>query len=103
MKKRNIRAIAAVGLALALGACSSEKIADNTTDAVVFTGKTVAKGAVGAGKLAVRGGKAAYNSVQDARANASDFPPGTRVCAVPGGYAPAPQRGDGTYFCPPQG
>ncbi|WP_308918077.1 hypothetical protein [Jannaschia sp. LMIT008] len=42
----------------ALGACSTEKVVDNTVDATLWTGKTVVKTGVGAGKLAVRGGRA---------------------------------------------
>jgi hypothetical protein len=87
---------------LVLGACSTEKIADNTSDAVVFVGKTAVKGAVGAGKLAVRGGRAAIAKARESRAEKTDFPPGTPVCLnEAGGYYRALENEAGQLVCLP--
>jgi len=41
-----------------LSACTSDQVIDNTVGVAAGATKVVAKGAVGAGKLAVKGGKA---------------------------------------------
>lgn len=41
-----------------LSACTSDQVIDNTVGVTAGATKAVAKGAVGAGKLAVKGGKA---------------------------------------------
>ncbi|QFS85158.1 hypothetical protein [Roseivivax sp. THAF197b] len=59
MKTLSIRTAALTVLlsgAMALSACSTEKAIDNTVDVAAGTTRLVAKGAVGAGKLAYRGG-----------------------------------------------
>jgi len=87
----------------ALTACSTENIADNTSDAVIFVGKTAVKGVVGAGKLAVRGGKAAITKAQESDAKRGDFPPGTAVCTnASGGYYEALENEAGERFCLPK-
>lgn len=50
---------------LALSACSSGQVIDNTVNVAAGTTRLVAKGAVGAGKLAYRGGKAFVASDED--------------------------------------
>lgn len=91
------------GLALAalvaVAACSSEKIADNTTDAVVFTGKTIVRGAVGAGKLVYKGAAAGVRALQEPT---DEYPAGTIVCLAEDGrvYA-AVEEVDGKSVCPP--
>ena len=47
-----------IAATIALGACSSGQAIDNTVGVAAGTTKVIAKGAVGAGKLAYRGGKA---------------------------------------------
>lgn len=51
-----IALIAATAAAMALSACSTEKVVDGTVDSTLFLGRTAVKGTVGAGKLVVRGG-----------------------------------------------
>lgn len=61
MKKNAVRkvSIAAMVVAgLALSACSTDQVIDNSVGVAAGTTKVVAKGAVGAGKLAYKGGKA---------------------------------------------
>lgn len=85
--------------ALTLGACSSEKIADNTTDAVLFTGKTIVRGAVGAGKIVYKGTAAGIRALQEPT---EEYPAGTLVCLNADGqiYA-AVTEVDGKNVCPP--
>ncbi|MBT0959331.1 hypothetical protein IV417_18225 [Alphaproteobacteria bacterium KMM 3653] len=87
--------------ALAMGpiaACSSEKIFDNTTDSVVFVGKTAAKGAYGASRLVVRGAAAGVKRLQRP---ADGYEAGEIVCLNTSGqtYAAAVLEGD-KYVCP---
>ena len=85
------------------GACSRQNIVDNTFDAGVFVGKTAVKGAVGAGKLAVRGTKAAIQAARESNAAKSDFPSGTAVCEnASGGYYAALINDDGDLYCLPK-
>lgn len=94
---------AAVLSAFLLTACSSENIADNTSDAVIFVGKTAVKGAIGAGKLAVRGGKAAVAKARASTAQKGDFPAGTAVCTnASGGYYKALETESGQFVCLPK-
>lgn len=44
--------------AMLLAACSTDQVLDNSVGVAAGTTKVVAKGAVGAGKLAYKGGKA---------------------------------------------
>ena len=53
LHKSYIAAIATV--ALSLSACTSDQVINNTVGVAAGTTKVVAKGAVGAGKLAYRG------------------------------------------------
>ncbi|UWR78265.1 hypothetical protein K4L04_19010 (plasmid) [Phaeobacter inhibens] len=55
-RKMTIAALISVGFAVS--ACSSDQAIDNTVGIAAGTTKVVAKGAVGAGKLVYRGGKA---------------------------------------------
>lgn len=88
---------------LTLGACSAENIADNTSDAAIFVGKTAVKGVVGAGKLAIRGGKAAVAKAQGSTAERGDFPAGTAVCTnSTGGYYEALKNEAGESVCLPK-
>ncbi|SFR36484.1 hypothetical protein SAMN04488005_0978 [Yoonia tamlensis] len=48
--------------AVALSACSTEKVVDNSVDGTLFVGRAAVKGVVGVGKLAVRGTGAAVNA-----------------------------------------
>ncbi|RBW42332.1 hypothetical protein DS901_16720 [Loktanella sp. D2R18] len=48
--------------AITLSACTAEKVVDNTVGGTLFVGQTAVKGAVGAGKLVVRGTGAAINA-----------------------------------------
>lgn len=85
---------------LALSACSTESIADNTGDAAIFVGKTAVKGVVGAGKLAVRGTKAGIAKARESVAERSDFPAGTAVCEnANGGYYQALVNEAGEAYC----
>ncbi len=81
-----------------LAGCSSSKIADNTTDAVVFTGKTLVKGAVGAGKLVYKGTAA---GIAELKEPTEEYPAGTIVCLNTEGqiYA-ATVEVDGKTVCP---
>jgi hypothetical protein len=49
---------AVIGSVLMLSACSSDQVIDNSVGVAAGTTKVVAKGAVGAGKLVYKGGKA---------------------------------------------
>lgn len=101
MTHRSPRLIgAALAAAAVLSACSTEKIADNTTDVVVFVGKSAVKTAVGAGKLVVRGAAAGARRLQEPKAG---YPAGTVVCLNDAGeiYAAAViENNEGV--CPPQ-
>ncbi len=95
---------------LALQACSTENIADNTFDGTVFVAKTTGKVVVGAGKLAygagkmaVKGGKAAVDNAQASRAAKTEFPRGTAVCEnASGGFYAALSSEQGELFCLPK-
>lgn len=93
------RVILMSALVLGGAACSTEKIADNTTDAVVFVGKTAVRGAAGAGKLAYRGAAA---GVRTLRQPTEEYPAGTIVCLDDDGeiYSAAQQTVDGRTVCP---
>lgn len=82
----------------ALSACSSAKIFDNTTDAVVFVSSTAVKGAYGASRLVVRGAAAGVKRLQRP---ADGFPAGAIVCLNDEGvtYAAAVET-DGKFVCP---
>lgn len=88
-----------VAAVLLTAGCSSSKIADNTTDAVVFTGKTLVKGAVGTGKLVYKGTAA---GIAELREPTDEYPAGTIVCLNADGqiYA-ATIEVDGKTLCPP--
>ena len=47
---------------VALAACSTEKVVDNSVDGTLFVGRAAVKGVVGVGKLAVRGTGAAVTA-----------------------------------------
>ncbi len=59
---RKIVQAALVGAIVALSACSTERVVDNTVDATGFVTKTAVKGTIGAGRLAVKGAKAVVGS-----------------------------------------
>ena len=84
---------------IALSACSSENVFDNTSDAVVFVGKTAVKGAFGASRLVVRGAAAGARRLQTP---VDQFPAGTIVCIGDNGdiYAAAIEEADGKFVCP---
>ena len=58
---RKMMIAALMGAALTVSACSGGQVLDNTVDATGFVAKTAVKGTVGAGKLAIKGVKAARN------------------------------------------
>ncbi|KIT15857.1 hypothetical protein [Jannaschia aquimarina] len=53
-----LRLTLAATLLTFVAACSTEQVVDNTVDTTFWTGKTVVKTGIGAGKLAVKGGHA---------------------------------------------
>lgn len=55
---RKMTTAALISAGVVLAACSADQAIDNTVGIASGTTKVVAKGAVGAGKLAYRGGKA---------------------------------------------
>lgn len=55
MQTRKIMIAAFLLAAVALPACSTEQVVDNTFGATGFVAKTAVKGTIGAGKLAVKG------------------------------------------------
>lgn len=59
---RKITVAALISAAVALSACSTDQAIDNSVGVASGTAKVVAKGAVGAGKLAYKGGKAVLGS-----------------------------------------
>ena len=61
--KKIVRPVAALLTLMVMAACLTEKVVDNTVDASLFATKAVVKTTVGAGKLAVKGTKGAYNAV----------------------------------------
>lgn len=60
MKKFALIALAAT--AMTLSACSSDQVIDNTVGVAAGGTRLAAKGVVGAGKLAYRGGRAVLTS-----------------------------------------
>jgi hypothetical protein len=61
MKTITLRSLALTTLlsgVMALSACSSGQVIDNTVDVAAGTTRLVAKGTVGAGRLVYRGGRA---------------------------------------------
>ena len=48
---------ALIAAAVALSACTTEQVIDNSVGVAAGTTKVIAKGTVGAGKLAYKGGK----------------------------------------------
>lgn len=95
--------VAAAVLALGVQGCTTEQVVDNTLETGAFVGRTVVKGAVGAGKLAYRGGKAAVAKARASQAERGDFPPGTAVCQnAAGGYYKALETEDGALTCLPK-
>ncbi|MEX5726728.1 hypothetical protein Ga0609869_000081 [Rhodovulum iodosum] len=86
--------------AVVLSGCSTRKIADNTTDAVVFVGKTAVNTAAGAGQLVMRGAAAGARRLQEP---AQGYPAGTVVCLNDAGEISAAAVTDGDEgVCPPQ-
>lgn len=85
---------------MALSACTTEQVVQNSGDAVVFVGSTAVRAAVGAGRLAARGAAAGVRQIREATA---DYPAGTLVCVDDAGvvYAEAVIR-DNMATCPPQ-
>jgi hypothetical protein len=55
---RKATAATLIAAAVGLSACSSDQVIDNTVGVAAGGTKIVAKGAVGAGKLVYKGGKA---------------------------------------------
>jgi hypothetical protein len=55
LKTQKMMIAALMGAVLAVSACSTEQVVDNTVGATGFVAKTAVKGTIGAGKLAVRG------------------------------------------------
>ena len=96
-KTRLLAAVAAVVLG---SACSREYVAESTTDAVIWTGKTAVRGAYGAGKLAYRGAAAGVSRLSEPKAG---YPAGTVVCLDDDGeiYSAAEIR-QNEAICPPQ-
>lgn len=97
----NKAALLAVVAAVMLGsACSRESVAENTADAVIWTGKTAVRGVYGAGKLAYRGAAAGIGKLREPKAG---YPAGTVVCLNDEGeiYAAAEIR-QNEAICPPQ-
>lgn len=84
---------------VALSGCSSEKVFDNTTDAVVFVGSTAVKGVYGASRLVVRGAAAGVRRLQRP---VEEYPAGTIVCYNSSGdiYAAAIEDSEGRFVCP---
>ncbi|MGY3437370.1 MULTISPECIES: hypothetical protein [unclassified Marinovum] len=64
-KANKLTASLLIAGALALSACSTEQVVGNTVDGVGGATKLAAKGVVGAGRLAVRGGRAAFGETED--------------------------------------
>ena len=60
-----LRAFALIAAAATLGACSTDRVIDNTVDAGAFATKAVVKTTVGAGRLVVRGGQALASRGED--------------------------------------
>ena len=61
----NVKVVLTAAMISALtvvSACSTEQVVDNTVGATSFIAKTAVKGTVGAGRLAVIGGKKASGS-----------------------------------------
>jgi len=59
---RRVVAVVLLAAATAVSGCSGEQMVDRTVDSTLWVGKTVVKGTVGAGKLAVRGAGKAMGS-----------------------------------------
>ena len=57
MTWRKTTVVLALGAALVVAGCSTERAIDNTVGVAAGATKVVAKGAVGAGRLVVKGGK----------------------------------------------
>lgn len=95
---QNLRLLVGSLLLVLAAGCSTEKIAGNTTDAVVFIGKTALKGVVGAGKLAAKGAAAV---VRKLREPTDGYKAGTIVCLDQNDdiYA-AVEEQDGDFVCP---
>ena len=55
MKTRTMMIAALVTALVAVSACSTEQVVDNTVGATGFVVKTAVKGTIGAGRLAVNG------------------------------------------------
>lgn len=60
--KRKMAVAAMIVATLAVAACSTEQVIDNSVGVAAGTTKVVAKGAIGAGKLAYKGGKMALGA-----------------------------------------
>lgn len=54
---KKMMTVALLGAFVAVSACSTEQVVDNSVGTAGFVAKTAVKGTVGAGKLAVRGVK----------------------------------------------
>lgn len=59
MNTRKMMIVALMGAVVSVSACSSGQVVDNTVGVTGFVAKTAVKGTIGAGKLAVKGVKAA--------------------------------------------
>lgn len=57
MSVRRFLIVGVLGAAMTVSACSTEQVIDNSVGVAAGTTKLVAKGAVGASKLAYQGGK----------------------------------------------
>jgi hypothetical protein len=68
--------------AVALSACTTRQVVENTGDAALGTTKLIVRGAIGAGKLAVRGTVA---GVRKLSAPEAGFKAGQEVCVTRSG------------------
>ena len=55
LKTEKMMIVALLGALVAVSACSTEQVVDNTVGATGFVAKTAVKGTIGAGKLVVKG------------------------------------------------
>lgn len=59
LNTRKMMIAALMGALVSVSACSTGEVFENTVDATGFVAKSAVKGGIGAGKLAVKGVKAA--------------------------------------------
>lgn len=62
---RKMTTILVVAGTMVLSACSATQVIDNTVDVAAGATRVVAHGAVGAGRLAVRGGQAVFGANEE--------------------------------------